>query len=207
MLPLDLALFQAINADAATWPAVITAARWASQQLPLAMAGVLVGALATGGSRERSALAKAVASMALAWLAVQLLRHAVPAPRPAQLGIGIQWIEHAARATFPSMHAAGALALAASLQASRAPRTLVLPTWGVALAMGWSRICLGVHFPSDLLVGMLTGMLSACIVEAVTARAHRLAGARHQEAEAALSSPRRSSAYWCRPVRPWARRR
>ena len=194
MLPLDLALFHAINADAATWPAVITAARWASQQLPLAMAGVLVGALVTGGPSERSALAKALASMALAWLVVQLLRHAVPAPRPAQMGIGMQWIDHAARATFPSMHAAGALALAASLQASRAPRALVLPTWGVALAMGWSRICLGVHFPSDVLVGMLTGVLSACAVQAAAARAHKppAANALQEEAEAALSPPRRS---------------
>ena len=36
MLELDLALFQALNADAATLPAVVTVARWVSQQLPTA---------------------------------------------------------------------------------------------------------------------------------------------------------------------------
>ena len=37
MLELDLALFQALNADAATLPAVVTVARWVSQQLPLSL--------------------------------------------------------------------------------------------------------------------------------------------------------------------------
>ena len=35
--------------------------------------------------------------------------------RDLQLGIGVQWIEHAARAGFPSMHVANAAALAGSL--------------------------------------------------------------------------------------------
>lgn len=168
MLPLDATLFHAINADAATLPAVVTAARWISQQLPIAMGGVVLGSVVVGTPAQRRALAAALASMALAWLGVQLLRYAVPAPRPAQLGMGTQWIEHAARAGFPSMHAAGAFALAASLQASHPVRSLALGGWAVALAISWSRVCLGVHFPSDVVVGMLTGTFSAGVVHALS---------------------------------------
>ena len=79
MLEIDLVLFQALHADAATLPAVVTVARWVSQQLPTAMGGLLLGSLVLGNAAQRRALALALASMALAWLGVQLLRLAVPA--------------------------------------------------------------------------------------------------------------------------------
>jgi len=195
MLPLDIALFHAINADASTLPSVVTAARWISQQLPIAMGGVLAGCLVVGSPTQRRELTLALVSMALAWVGVQLLRYAIAAPRPAQLGIGIQWVEHAARAGFPSMHAAGAFALAASLQASRTTRGLARLGWAAAFAIAWSRVCLGVHFPSDVLAGMLAGTLSAWAIHALSS------------APRWLSWRRRFSAYWSRQALPWARHR
>lgn len=175
MLELDLTLFQALNADGATAPAVVATARWISQQLPTAMGGWLLGCFAVGSPAQRRALVLALASMALTWVSVQLLRYAVAAPRPAQLGLGVQWIEHAARAGFPSMHAAGAAALATSLALWPAPR-LALVAAAATVAMAWSRVCLGVHFPSDVLAGLLAGVLGAGAVHALAARVPRLLG-------------------------------
>lgn len=179
MFELDLVLFQALNADASTLPAVVTLARWVSQQLPTAMGGLLLGCLVLGNAAQRRALAQALASMALAWVGVQLLRAAIPVPRPAQLGIGIQWIEHAARAGFPSMHVAGAAALAASL-ALRPVAGLPLLAAVVTAAMAWSRVCLGVHFPSDVLAGLLTGGAAAAAVHALAAHTPRLRALLHK---------------------------
>ena len=169
MLPLELAVFHAINADTATRPPVVAAALWVSQQMPWVIAGVLLALALAGSGRQRRALAQALLAMALAWVNVQWLRHGVHVPRPGELGIGTQWIEHAARSGFPSMHTAVAFALASGIALGRRHRRLAWLAWVAAFAMGWSRICLGVHFPSDVLAGALTGMLSAWCVRRVAA--------------------------------------
>lgn len=175
MLELDLAVFHLVNADATTAPAVLTAARWISQQLPIAAGGALLGGLFFGNPGQRRAIAQALVSMAVAWISVQWLRHAVPAQRPAQLGMGVQWIEHAARAGFPSMHAAAAAALAASLARRPVAGLGALAVASAALMM-WSRVCLGVHFPSDVVAGLLTGMLAAAAVHGAVRAVGRLPG-------------------------------
>ncbi|MDP3226356.1 MAG: phosphatase PAP2 family protein [Acidovorax sp.] len=202
MLPLDLALFHAINAGATTAPMVIAAARWVSLDLPLAVGGGLLIYATLGNAAQRRALAIALAAMVLAWIAVQCLRQYAPVPRPAQLGVGMQWLEHGARAGFPSMHAAAAFALATAVALARMHRLAML-LGIVAVAMAWSRVSLGVHFPSDVIAGAVTGAIAAWIVHAQSAFAAGLLSPQTQ----GVNRRRRFSAYWCRPARPWARRR
>lgn len=66
MLPLDLTLFNAINASAATPTAVVDVARWVSQQLPIVVGGVLLGCWVVGSPAQRHELAMALVSMGLA---------------------------------------------------------------------------------------------------------------------------------------------
>lgn len=87
------------------------------------------------------------------------LKEVIAAPRPsallgpdAVLVLGQTDSEYA----FPSGHAASVALLAASLWS-------ILPAWGravaimLALAVGASRIWLGMHFPSDVLAGLAIG--------------------------------------------------
>ena len=165
MWPADIALFHTINATATTPSWVLVLAKFASDVLPGLMLGALFLALVWGPSSRRRTVLQALLSVALAWCVVHLVRELLPFPRPAQLGLGMQWIEHGARPGFPSMHSATAFALGGALLFRRA-FFLAAGALLLAVLIAWSRVCLGVHFPSDVLAGMLTGLFCASVVAA-----------------------------------------
>ncbi|WP_434802474.1 phosphatase PAP2 family protein [Paracidovorax avenae] len=196
MPALDLPLFLALNATAATPQAVIATARWLSQDLPVFAGLMLLLELARGLPSTRRAVVMALLSMLIAWCTVRVFRSLVPIPRPAELGLGMQWIEQGARPGFPSMHAAAAFALARGLMTGLGRGTPAAWRWlayGLAAAVAWSRVCLGVHMPSDVVAGALVGLASAWLARQVL--------------RTWISRRGRSSAYWFRRVRPSALRR
>ena len=64
--------------------------------------------------------------------------------------------------SFPSGHAAGSAAAAVILSITAPDGRLAW--WLLALAIGYSRVYLGLHYPLDVLGGALVGLLSAWIV-------------------------------------------
>ncbi|WP_313082745.1 phosphatase PAP2 family protein [Pulveribacter sp.] len=169
MFAFDLPVFQLFNATAATPATVVELARFSSYVLPWLALAVLAAATLRGPWPARRAVLLCLLALALAWSLAQAVRWAMPVQRPFALGIGMQWVEHRANAGFPSMHAsiAFALAMSASLYA---PRPLAVLAWASALLVAWSRLCLGVHFPSDVLAGALLGPACAWAVARVARR-------------------------------------
>jgi undecaprenyl-diphosphatase len=166
MTPLDTLLFLWINATPATPLWLLALGRWASTDLP-ALAIVALAPLALFGPAARRQLLGVCLAMLLAWLAVRGIRETVHLARPFELGLGRQWLAHATTASFPSFHAAvaGAWAGGLAIFAPHRPRLWLALAGGVALVIAWSRVFLGLHFVSDIAVGLVLG--AAC---AVTAR-------------------------------------
>lgn len=173
MLPaFDLPLFHLLNAGPHSPTAYIATARWASTWLP-GLCGALLAVWALrSGTAGRKDLYSALSALALAWVTSKLIRWGFPLPRPAHYGLGLQWIAHAPDASLPSLHAAGAFALAQALQLGRLPRPRWLAplVWAMAALVALSRVVLGVHFPSDIVAGMAVGCASAWLVTQLARR-------------------------------------
>lgn len=159
-------------------------------RLSLACAAVLA---TTGGPRGRRAAASGLASAAITSAFVNLvLKYAGRRRRPDPRLRGISTARRVPMPkspSFPSGHAASAMAFAAG--AGRVSRATSLPLHTLAALVGYSRIHTGVHYPSDVVAGALTGAaiadLTAGMVDQITKRA-RSHGAPKDPSRATVAS-------------------
>lgn len=73
----------------------------------------------------------------------------------------------AASPSFPSGHTSGAFATATSVSLAYPKWYVIVPMFGWAGAVGYSRMDLGVHYPSDVLAGAAIGAGSAWLTHYV----------------------------------------
>ncbi len=93
-----------------------------------------------------------------------VLKNYVARVRPYEVVQGLQCLIPAQRDwSFPSGHASASFASAVSIYKS-SPRWLGVPAMILAFAISLSRLYVGVHYPSDVLVGMVIGTLIALIL-------------------------------------------
>lgn len=159
---LDMSLFALLNAGAGTPMWRIHIAAVISNFLPAFMVLVLAGLALAQPERQWRVLWAALLSLLIAWVSVNLFRYWMPLPRPAALDLGIQWVAQGQRGSFPSMHATGAFAVAMSLCLERRDRWALLFLLA-ASAVAWSRLYLGLHFPTDVFAGAVLGTLLAFV--------------------------------------------
>lgn len=137
--------------------------------------------------RRREQWALGLSSVAVAYVANTTIKQVARRPRP-QLRDLPPLIPTPTQLSFPSSHAASSFA-AASAYSSVLPAT---PLYVVAGAMATSRVHLGVHYPSDILIGAALGTAAAKAVR-TTARlvgwAEERQDARHHPTSAEPSAP------------------
>jgi membrane-associated phospholipid phosphatase len=91
----------------------------------------------------------------------QLIKNSVNRPRPFETYPDILKKADGGSPSFPSGHTAAAFATATSLSLNYPTWKVIVPSFVWAGAVGYSRMYLGVHYPSDVLAGALLGAGSA----------------------------------------------
>jgi membrane-associated phospholipid phosphatase len=89
------------------------------------------------------------------------LKHTINRPRPYETYPDIQKMAAGGSPSFPSGHTSDAFSTATSLSLAFPKWYVIAPSYVYASAVGYSRMHLGVHYPSDVLAGAVIGTGSA----------------------------------------------
>lgn len=112
------------------------------------------------GKTQRVGLASLLAIVTEASIVNLIIKPIVARPRPYDVVAGLEpLIEKMTDFSFPSGHTAVGFAFAV-VMCGMAPKKFAVPAVVVGILTGYSRMYLGVHYPSDVLVGAAIGSLS-----------------------------------------------
>lgn len=100
-------------------------------------------------------------SVALSAIIANILKYTINLPRPFEIYPFIEKLSSGGSPSFPSGHTADAFAFAISVILIFRKNYLIALCLIWAFLVGYSRMCLGVHFPSDVLAGAIIGGVCA----------------------------------------------
>jgi undecaprenyl-diphosphatase len=160
----DLSIATWLRLDAGSPVAIffgwLTIVGGAAVMTPLALAA----AAALGWAGRLWAMIWLVVTVTSGRIAVEATKYLVDRPRPP----ASRHLVDVATASFPSSHSAGtALTILALLMIARCRWSMWIAGFAFVIAIGLSRIMLGVHWPSDILAGWGFGIfwVAACFSE------------------------------------------
>jgi undecaprenyl-diphosphatase len=97
-------------------------------------------------------------------IASQGLKSLIYRERPFEAYPSIEKLSEAGSSSFPSGHTLEAFAMATVLSILFSGKKIVIPLFIWATLVAYSRMALGVHYPSDVFAGMVIGVLVGWIV-------------------------------------------
>lgn len=116
----------------------------------------LVGCAFLLARKRRADAAWLFLTIAIGRLGIEGLKLVVTRPRPP----AADWLEHVNSWSFPSSHSAGTMmtCVALALLFGEGDGAILLALFAAAF-IGWTRVALGVHWPSDVMAGWGIGLV------------------------------------------------
>ncbi len=150
-----------INPNAPTsdfWKNISGSAEPISVGIP---AGMLLVSIINHDKKLQKQSFEILGSLAIATVTTQLLKRIVNRPRPYESYSAIYPDIYESGKSFPSGHTTTAFSTAASLTLTTKKWYIAVPAFAWATSVGYSRMYLGQHYPSDVLMGAAVGTVSA----------------------------------------------
>lgn len=117
-----------------------------------------------GNTERKKSSINAVFSVSLAMLLSNSISALYYHPRPFVEGLGTQLIEHAPDSSFPSDHTTFVFSIAIMLLLNKTTRTIGYVFAALSFISGIARGYGGVHYPLDILGGVLVATISSVVV-------------------------------------------
>jgi len=92
------------------------------------------------------------------------LKNLITRERPFKIYPDIEKLSEAGSASFPSGHTFEAFAMAIAFSIAFPKRKFIIPLFIWASVIAYSRMALGVHYPGDVLAGMILGSLTGWFI-------------------------------------------
>lgn len=119
--------------------------------------GLLAGGIINDDKRMRQNALYVASSSAVNAVVTLLMKQVIKRPRPYLANVKIKAVYPATHYSFPSGHASTSFTTASALSQAYPKWYIIAPSFLWAGSVGYSRLYLGVHYPTDVAAGALLG--------------------------------------------------
>lgn len=144
-------------------PRLLAVAKVTSRWSWVALLGLMLAVVESDG-RGLGVLAQCLLVAGAVQLASKRLSRHIASARPFTDGLSPNYLNHSARAGFPSTHATVMGAVFGFMLFHLPPGPILIAMTAVVLATGWARVYAGAHFPLDVLAGLALGGVSGTVL-------------------------------------------
>jgi undecaprenyl-diphosphatase len=148
------------NPNSAVWNNLSNTSKYISVGIPV---GYFVAGLIHDNKDLKQKAAYTAATILLNTATTTLLKNVVKRERPYNVYPGIFPDKIESDYSYPSGHTSSAFATATSLAITTKKWYVAVPAFAWSASVGYSRIYLGQHYPSDVIMGALVGSSSAFV--------------------------------------------
>ncbi|HUW06424.1 MAG TPA: phosphatase PAP2 family protein [Williamwhitmania sp.] len=160
---LDIRILRTINLDRNKhWDKTMQFMSNSEAAVSIATPAVILGVgLIKGDPQIKSDGITIASAFLLSSAMTTILKYSVKRPRPFTTYPDIEKLSAGGSYSFPSGHTSSAFATATSLSLAYPKWYVIVPSFAWASTVGYSRMYLGVHYPSDVLAGAIIGAASS----------------------------------------------